>query len=107
MFARIDAVALGISVGALLGLGLCAASIVLLLKGGVQVGSHLALLAQYFPGYSVSWKGSFAGLFYGFVTGFIWGWATAFLRNLVVMLYLSVVRLWATLSSINHYLDRF
>jgi hypothetical protein len=53
----------------------------LLLKGGETVGPHLALLGQFFLGYTVSFWGSVVGLLYGFVTGFIVGYMVAFLYN--------------------------
>src|SRR5262249_19292330 len=54
-FAKLDAVALGTAVGSLLGGTICATTVVLLLKGGYDVGRNLSLLAQFFPGYSVTW----------------------------------------------------
>ena len=56
----------------------------LLLKGGSQVGSHLQLLGQYFPGYSVTWKGSVVGLFYGALTGGVVGWIIGAIYNKIV-----------------------
>ena len=37
------------------------------------VGQHLGLLRSYYPGYSVTWLGSFVGLFYGAITGALLG----------------------------------
>jgi protoporphyrinogen oxidase len=95
VFLRIDRVALGLSVGVLGGLGLFAATLLLLLAGGPVIGPTLGLLGNYFPGYSVTWSGSLLGLFYGFLSGFIGGWLFAGLRNLVIFLYLvAVYRRW-------------
>ena len=33
-----------------------------MIKGGPNVGQHLGLLRAYYPGYSVTWLGSFVGL---------------------------------------------
>jgi hypothetical protein len=63
----------GISTGLLLGLGLFAATNILVLKGGAQVGTHLSLLAVYFPGYSVTFLGSLVGFVYAFVLGYALG----------------------------------
>lgn len=95
VFLRIDRVALGLSVGVLGGLGLFAATLILVLAGGPVVGPTLGLLRHYLPGYSVTWSGSLLGLFYGFLSGFIGGWLFAGLRNLVIFLYLvAVYRRW-------------
>src|SRR5262245_59274364 len=70
---RLNTLVIGIAFGVLSGWVIFLATIWLVLKGGVQVGTHLALLANYFPGYRVSFLGSFVGFGYGFVSGFIAG----------------------------------
>lgn len=67
---KLNARAWGIAVGLLLGLGLFLATIFLILKGGVAVGMHLALLGKFLPGYSVSVGGAFIGFAYLFVIGY-------------------------------------
>ena len=52
-----------------------------------MVGPHLALLSQYFPGYSVTIGGSFLGLGYGFAAGFGAGWVFALVRNATLFIY--------------------
>ena len=79
--ARLRAGILAIVGGMLGGLGLFAATAWLLVRGGEHVGQHLQLLAQYYPGYSVSWSGALLGLFYGGVTGAVLGLAVGFLYN--------------------------
>jgi hypothetical protein len=69
----LNARAWGMSVGLVLGLGLLIATNVLVLKGGPNVGAHLKLLANYFPGYSVTFLGSLVGFIYAFVLGYILG----------------------------------
>jgi hypothetical protein len=101
-FAKLHAVALGISCGILFSSGILLATLILVLKGGHKVGHNLVLLAQYFPGYSVTWGGSLVGAAYGLVVGFILGWLTASLRNFVIAAFLHCVRLWSNLSA-----DRF
>ena len=105
-FARVDAVAMGISFGIVSGFGLIAATTALLIKGGTQIGKNLGLLSQYFPGYSVSWSGSIIGCAYGLAGGFIAGWALASVRNFSLILYAHAVKLKAILSG-EHFLDRF
>jgi len=103
--ARLDALALGVAVGTVCGAGLCAATVILLLKGGSQVGANLSLLRQYFPGYRVTWRGALLGLGYGFLAGFVAGWAVAVVRNAGIAIYLLGVKLRATLASWRGFFD--
>ena len=98
-FAKLDRVALGVAVGTLCGLGVFMATLLLLLKGGEVVGPRLALLAQFFIGYTVTPSGAFVGLLYGFVLGFILGWLIGFFRNSLMSAYLLALRTRATLTS--------
>jgi hypothetical protein len=104
-FARIDAVALGCAFGLVAGLAIFTATIVLVAKGGDPVGPRLALLGEYFVGYTVTPLGSFVGFAYGAVLGFGAGWLLASLRNLYLAIYLHVVRVRSQLSSIHDVLD--
>lgn len=70
---RLNERAWGISTGLLLGMGLFAATNFLVLKGGEDVGTHLSLLAVYFPGYRVTFLGSLLGFVYAFVLGYALG----------------------------------
>ncbi len=70
---RLNVQAWGISFGLLIGLGLMLATLVLVVRGGPDVGQHLGLLANYFPGYRVTTLGAFVGFVYGFVLGYILG----------------------------------
>ncbi|HEX9015281.1 MAG TPA: hypothetical protein VF960_04680 [Chloroflexota bacterium] len=81
---RLNALASGIIVGLLAGLGVFAATNWLVLKGGDVVGPHLALLGQFFVGYTVTFVGSLVGLAYAFVFGFAVGFAVAWLYNWLV-----------------------
>ena len=90
-FARFDLVALAIAMGCVGALGLWAATATLLVKGappGVGVGPHLALLANFLPGFGVSWPGSVVGLFYGFLIGAGLGILIAAVWNMVHHIYL-------------------
>ena len=51
----------GISLALVLALILFAATNILVLKGGENVGQHLGILSQYFYGYSVTFVGSLIG----------------------------------------------
>jgi hypothetical protein len=63
------------------GLGLFLATVWLLLRGGRNIGEHLGLLSNYFPGYSVSWVGSLVGLAYGAMVGGVVGYTLAWIYN--------------------------
>lgn len=104
-FARLDSVAFGVAIGALCGVGLCAVTIILVLKGGDNVGRNLRLLVQYFPGYRVTWPGAFIGLGYGFLAGFVAGWLLAFVRNAALWIYLLTVKLKAASASFRGFFD--
>ena len=70
---RLNERAWGIAFGLIAGVGLFVATNVLVIKGGENVGEHLALLAIYFPGYRVTFLGSVVGFVYAFVLGYILG----------------------------------
>ncbi len=105
MLRPVDKVALGVSCGMTAGVLVFVATAVLILKGGSTIGPHLDLLNQYFIGYAVSWTGGFVGLAYGFLVGFILGWSTAFLRNLLVVIYVATIKLKANLESTHKLID--
>ena len=52
---------------------------------------HLGLLANYFPGYAVTWPGAFLGAGYGFLSGWLVGVLLAFLLNLSHFLYIRLL----------------
>jgi hypothetical protein len=81
---RISGKVLGLVFGFLCGFTLWLATIWLVIKGGPNVGQHLGLISQFFPGYSVTFAGSFLGLFYGFAFGFISAWSLGKIYNSVV-----------------------
>ena len=74
----------GIAIGLLLGVGLLLATIALVVKGGPNPGPHLGLLRIYFPGYSVTWVGSFIGFMYAFVVGYAIGRTVATIYNRLI-----------------------
>lgn len=83
---RLSRNVLGLTLGMLVATGIFLATNILVLKGGPNVGSHLQLLSQYFPGYRVTFGGSFLGAAYGFIVGYINGWVIAAVYNWVVFL---------------------
>jgi tetrahydromethanopterin S-methyltransferase subunit G len=70
---RLNARAWGIAVGAVFGLILFVATLLLIIEGGPDVGLHLALLGKLLPGYRVTVGGAFIGFGYMFVIGYAIG----------------------------------
>jgi len=52
---------------------------------GDRKAPNIALLNNYFPGYTVSWTGALLGLVYGAVTGAVIGWVVAWVYNRVAL----------------------
>jgi hypothetical protein len=75
---RAWSIATGLVCGALLAL----ATVVLVVRGGPNMGAHLGLLAVYLPGYSVSVAGAVVGFVYAAAIGALAGWLAARLYNL-------------------------
>ena len=89
-FARLDPLALAVSVGVVCGALLLGATCVLVFVGapeGISVGTHLKLLAQFLPGYDVSVAGAFVGLIYGFTIGAVLGLFLAAMWNITHHIY--------------------
>ena len=82
--ARIQTGVLTVVLGLICGLSLFLMTAWLVIKSGENVGAHLQLLGNYFPGYSVTWSGSVIGLFYGLLVGGILGWAIGTIYNKLV-----------------------
>lgn len=80
----LNAKALGLVFGLLLGMGIFIATNWLVIKGGEPVGPHLRLLSQYFIGYRVSFWGSFIGFAYGFAVGTLSGALIGWIYNKIV-----------------------
>jgi len=94
-FAPLDPVALGVAVGTVGGVGLFLATAVLLLKEGPVVGLTLSLLGQYLLEYKVTWSGACLGLVEAGVGGFMLGAVGAWLRNVGMAAYTSLVKRYA------------
>lgn len=78
---RLNGTILALVLGLMTGLLVFVATNWLVIKGGDLIGPHLALLSQFFPGYSVTFLGSLAGLAYGAVLGAVAGWSIAWVYN--------------------------
>jgi len=81
--AKIQATALAIVCALIGGLGLFGMTALLLIRGGENVGWHLSLLGNYFPGYSVTWPGSIIGFLWGALVGGAIGWVIGKIYNTV------------------------
>ncbi len=83
VIARLDGGVLALVFGLIAGVGLFAMTAILVVEDGPETGAHLKLLANYFPGYSVTWRGAFVGFLWAFVSGAAVGWLTGYLYNRV------------------------
>ena len=66
---RMNMIVMAIAFGLLGGSILWLSTIILLLRGGYNVGLHLSLLSVFLPGYSVTWSGAWVGLGWGLIFG--------------------------------------
>jgi protoporphyrinogen oxidase len=106
VFPKLHPTAFGLSVGIVLGLLLFITTIfVVMQQDGTAVNANLALLNQFFPGYTVSPIGSLLGLLYGFTSGFIAGWLFAFLRNAATAFYVATNYRSAQQGALRQFFD--
>lgn len=68
--------------------------------------SAIALLSQYFYGYQVDWLGAFVGAAWAGLAGFVAGFFFAFVRNVVLALWLFTKRTKADLMAARDILDQ-
>ncbi len=104
-FAPLHRLAMGMAWGVVFGGLVFLMTVTLLVKGGEVVGPNLALLGQYFFGYSVTWAGAVIGLLWGFGTGFVLGWLFAVIRNIVFWFWLTLIRSRAEMEQYGDFLD--
>jgi hypothetical protein len=100
--AKLDVVAFAIASAVVCGLVLFALTLFLVLKGappGMPVGPHLAQLAAFFPGYSVTVPGALVGGAYASGVGAVLGLLLAVFWNAAHALFLAVIRMRASLAS--------
>ena len=96
--------AFGMALGTASGLFFFVATAVVLLRPAEE-GLDLAILHEYFAGYTVSWEGAFIALAWGFVAGFVAGWFAAFTRNFVIAASLWQGRNRSELEATRDFLD--
>lgn len=102
--APIDRRAFGVAVGTVCGLGLSLLTVADLLRPPGP-GPDVGLLAQYYPGYTVSWLGAVVGFGWAFATGFCAGWFLALVRNLGIAIWIFSVRGRYELARTRDFLD--
>jgi protoporphyrinogen oxidase len=107
IFRRMDEFAFSVATGAVSGLAIFIATLWLTIKDGTIVGPHLALLSNYFVGYSVTIKGAFLAFCYTFFWGFIFGWLFAYLRNLFIAYYIYHAKRKVEMLSLTDLFDHF
>jgi hypothetical protein len=103
-FAPLHKRCLGVAVGVAMAALVVVATLVHLARSPSEE-YPLALLRQYFWGYSVSLPGALAGAFWGFWLGFVLGWFFAFCRNIVLAVTVFFVRARAELAQTRGFLD--
>jgi hypothetical protein len=103
-FAPLHKTALGVACGVALGCLVSGITLVSVLQGRYP-SPNLGLMGQFFWGYSISWIGVFVGLLWGFGLGFLLGWGFALTRNVVVWIWLTVIRSRAEMEQYSDFLD--
>jgi hypothetical protein len=104
-FMKLDPRSFGFAWGSFGGLLLFFLTLIILNNSWYNIGEKISLINQFFPRYTISLGGSLLGLFYGFVSGFVGGWGFAFLRNMVVLLYMAIIHRRAQLQLLRKILD--
>ena len=103
-FAPLHKRAFGLAVGIATALVCFAITTVYLIRAP-EPPFQLALLAEYFYGFTVSWRGAVVALAWGFFVGFVAGWFVAFCRNLTMATLLFVTRTRAEITATRTFLD--
>jgi len=104
-FARMDKLAFASSVGCVFCLFIFYVTLWPFILSADIIGPKLPLIAQYFIGYSVSVKGAFIACAHSFVWGFVFGWLFAYLRNLLLGLFIFWVKKKTELITLKDFFD--
>jgi len=102
-FAPLHRTAMGVAWGVVMGGLLAVATMVPVIKGNDFLS--FGLLAQFFWGYSLSWRGVFVALLWGFGVGFALGYGFALVRNATIWLWLTIIRSRAEMDQYSDLLD--
>lgn len=104
-FAPLHKRAFGLALGVACGLLMLFVTLMSVWRAEPGAGPDLALLRNYFAGFSVSPGGAFIGLLWGVFVGFVAGWFIAFCRNLVLAFSVFLIRARAELNQTRDFLD--
>jgi protoporphyrinogen oxidase len=105
VFAKFDRLAMGVASGTIAAAILFLVTLFLAIKGGTVIAPTLDLLAQYFPGYNVTFHGAFIGAIYAFIVFGLIGWSMAAIRNVTLFLYWIFIRRHAEHAALQHLMD--
>ena len=78
---KLNARAMGFTVGVIWGLSLFLVTMLSLWSGRVYGRHFLYAMASIYPGFDISNNGAILGVCYGFVDGFVFGWLIAKIYN--------------------------
>jgi hypothetical protein len=106
-FARLDKLGFATALGVAVGLMIFLATFWLVIREGDGARNYMQLLSQYFPGYTVSRRGAFAGFGFGFTSGFLFGWLFAYLRNASLAFYIYRVKRRTEMMSFRDFVDQY
>lgn len=106
-FARLDTFAFATATGSVCGLFLFIATLFLILTHDASMHPYMALLNQYFYGYSVTVKGAFWGFASCFAWAFLLGWLFAYLRNMLVGFFVYRIKRKVEMLTFRDFLDHF
>lgn len=104
MFKPLHKRALGFAIGGAAALLMFLVTAVPLATGTTEDLS-LHLIAQYFNGYTETWRGAVVGAAWAGFVGFVAGWFVAFCRNAVLGVRLVVLRARAEYEQTRDFLD--
>lgn len=102
-FAPLHKLAFGLAVGVTMGATLFLATAYCILRGGYP--SFMDLIANYFPGYAVTWTGAVIGFAWATFAFSVAGWFCAYVRNLVLAVSIWITRTRAELYHTRDFLD--
>ena len=103
-FAPLHKRAFGMAIGSVFGGLIFAATLIAMLSPDGPLHG-ISLLAQYFAGYDLTWKGAFIGLAWGFFVGYVMGWFTAYTRNFVMAAQIWLARARQEFGATRDFLD--
>lgn len=102
-FAPLHKAAFGLAVGFTFGALLFIVTLYATVRGGFP--DFMYLIANYFPGYTVSWSGAVIGFAWATFAFSVGGWFLAFCRNLSIATSIWLARTRQELAATRDFLD--